>query len=210
MKLKIGMAGYGMVSRYHFVPALQTSRCAELVGVCGTDVDRCRKFAEEMGIPKYYKNYEEMIADSSIDAVLIATPNYLHCPQVVSAAAAGKHILCEKPMAINMEEAYRMVEVCDKAGVVLMVAHHLRYKACNIKIAEMIKRRDTGRISTARVRWSFNLTKAEPRKDWRTKKELAGGGQILNVNSHCVDLLVYLFGRPLKVSSFIQGSRCRG
>lgn len=204
MKIRIGMAGYGLVGRYHFVPALRNSRYAELIGVCGSNVERCRKFAEEMGIHRCYKNYEEMLADSSIDAVLIATPNYLHCPQVISAAEAGKHILCEKPMAINMKEAYHMVEVCDKAGVIFMVAHHLRYKACNMKVKEMMSNGDMGRISTVRVRWSFNHTNAEPDKGWRMKKELAGGGQILNVNSHCVDLLIYLLGEPLKVSAFIQ------
>jgi len=204
MKLKIGMVGCGMIGRYHYAPDMRFARYAELAGICGESRAEALSFAEEMGIPKSYGTYEEMLGDRTIDAVIIATPNYLHCPYVISAAAAGKHVLCEKPMALDMEEAQRMVEACEKAGVVFMVAHHLRHKACNVKAAEMVKKGDIGRVATARVRWSFNHTGGEPETGWRTKKQLSGGGQIMNVNSHCVDLLVYILGKPVRVSAFIQ------
>lgn len=204
MKLKIGLAGHGAIARHCLVPAMHACRYAELAGVCGRDAERCRRFAGEAGIPAWYADYEEMLADGEIDGVLLATPNYLHYPQVIAAAEAGKHVLCEKPMALNMKEALQMVDACESAGVVFMVGHHLRYKSCNIRAAEMVKNGDLGRVSTALAKWSFNIPGGRLEDAWRNKPELSGGGQLMNVNAHCLDLLAYLFGKAVKVSAFLQ------
>lgn len=193
-----------MISRYHYVPGIRTGKLAELVGVCGVTEQEGREFAKEMDIPKCYKDYDAMLADNSLKAVILGVPNFLHHGQTLAAAKAGKHVLCEKPMALDMQQAQEMVEACDEAGVTLMVAHHLRYKACNCKARELLDAGRLGNVSTARIQWSFNHTGLELDTSWHIRKKLSGGGQIMNVNSHCIDLLCYLFGSAKKVSSFIQ------
>ncbi len=204
MKLTIGIVGYGTLAEKFHEPSIKASTLVELVGVYDKNYERCRKFDEMKGPIRCYTSYQDMLDDSRIDAVLIATPNAMHCSQVIAAARAGKHVLCEKPMALNMEEAIVMVEACEKAGVTFMVAHDLRYKACNIKAAEVVKKGQLGRVSTAWVRWSFSIPEGRLEDGWREKKQLSGGGQAMNVNSHCIDLLVYIFGKPIKVSAFLQ------
>jgi len=204
MKLKIGMAGCGMIARCHYVPDIKICRWAKLVGVCGKGPEEAQSFAEEMGLPRWYKNFETMVTDDSIDAVIVGTPNHLHFPQVLAAAAAGKHVLCEKPMALNMAQAEEMTRVCRAAGVVFMVAHHLRYKACNETTKKMVDTGELGDVSTAHIQWSFNSSQSVPNKDWHTDPSLSGGGQIMDVGSHCVDLLTYLFGPARRVSAFTR------
>ncbi|MCK9265532.1 Gfo/Idh/MocA family oxidoreductase [bacterium] len=204
MKLKIGIVGYGAIAEKFHQPGIKASNYAEISGVYDKNKDRCGKLASVEPDVKCYKSYEEMLSDSRIEAVLLATPNNLHCSNVISAAEAGKHILCEKPMALNMVESRLMVDMCDKAGVTFMVAHHLRFKACNIRTAEVISEGKLGRISSARAIWSFNIPGGLLSDGWRENKNMSGGGQIMNVNSHCIDLLVYLFGKPQRVTAFLQ------
>ena len=204
MKLKIGIVGYGAIAEKFHQPGIKASNYAEISGVYDKNKDRCSKLASVEPDVKCYKSYEEMLSDSRIEAVLLATPNNFHCSNVISAAEAGKHILCEKPMALNMVESRLMVDMCDKAGVTFMVAHHLRFKACNIRTAEVISEGKLGRISSARAIWSFNIPGGLLSDGWRENKNMSGGGQIMNVNSHCIDLLVYLFGKPQRVTAFLQ------
>ena len=203
-KIKIGMAGCGLIGKYHYVPGIRKSQYAELIGVVASKEANARKFAQEMNIPKWYSDYKSMLKDPDIDAVIIGTPNYLHYQQVISAAKANKHILCEKPMTTDMKKAYQMVEVCEKFGVKFMVAHHLRYKVCNQKVKQILENNKLGKISTVRIQWSFNLKNWKKDKSWRINKKLSGGGQVMNVNSHCVDLLIYFFGPVKKVSAFMR------
>ena len=203
-KLKIGLVGHGLVFRSFLISGIRNTELVEIAAVCGRNESKVRLFAGEMCIPKWYTNYEAMLKDKEIDAVLIGTPNFLHYSQVLSAADAGKHILCEKPMALNMTEAEKMVNVCDKKGITFMIAHHLRYKACNQRIKKILNEQKLGKISSCRVQWSFNRTASNRKKDWHTVKNLSGGGQFVNVNSHCIDLLVYLFGSANKVSAFMH------
>ncbi len=193
-----------MISRYHYIPGIRNGSSAELVGVCGATTQEGSDFAKEQDIPKSYENFDAMLTDDSIDAVILGTPNFLHHGQTLAAAKASKHVLCEKPMALDMGQAQEMVGVCDKAEITLMVAHHLRYKTCSRKTKELLDAGRLGKVSTARIQWSFNLSGLEPDTSWHIRKKLSGGGQIMNVNSHCIDLLCYLFGPAKKVSSFIQ------
>ncbi len=207
MKFKIGMLGYGAIAEKFHEPGIKASSHAELAGLYDKNYERCRKFAEAGTATRCYKSYDDMLSDSRIDGVLIVTPNILHCSQVIAAAKAGKHVLCEKPMALNMEEAHLMVKECEKAGVTFMVAHHLRFKACNERAAGLVRKGVMGRVSTARAIWSFNIPEGRLEDGWREKKKMSGGGQIMNVNSHCIDLLVYIFGKPARVSAFLQAEK---
>lgn len=200
-KLKIGLVGCGLIGRHQYVPGIKNSKNAELIGVTASSLQNAEKFASEMQIPKTYSNFHHMIADPEIEAVIIATPNHLHYQQVLDAASAGKHILCEKPMALNLSQAKEMVENCKKNSVTFMIAQHLRYKEVNQKVKDILESSQLGKVSTASIQWSFGDGSLQA-GTWQSKKELAGGGQIINVNSHCLDLLVYLFGKADKVSAF--------
>jgi predicted dehydrogenase len=197
------MAGCGLIGRHHFIPGIRNSEHAELIGITASSKEKAEIFASEMQIPNSYPDFHAMIADPEIEAVIIATPNHLHHQQVLDAARSGKHVLCEKPMALDLTQAQQMVEACREGSVTLMIAHHLRFKAVNQKVKEILESSRLGRISTCSVQWSFNCGCPEP-DNWHAKRELAGGGQIMNVNSHCIDLLVYLFGRATKVCAVMS------
>ena len=122
----------GLVGEYHHLPALKQCQYAEAAAVCDINDEKAKAMAERFSIPRYFTNYEQVLADESIDAVLIATPNFLHKAQAIAAAKAGKHVLVEKPMALNLNECREMIDACENASVTLMVAHHLRFKDCAV------------------------------------------------------------------------------
>jgi predicted dehydrogenase len=204
MKLKMGIVGCGLIARYHYAPSFSACEYAELVGVCGVSMEESQAFADDFDTPTAYDSYEKMPEDDELDAVIVAVPNHLHYSFVCKAARAGKHVLCEKPMALTMQEAQKMVDICQKYGVVFMVAHHLRYKTANRKAKELIDSGSIGKISSARAKWSFNNPNAGSDVDWHDDPKLSGGGQMMNVNSHCLDLLVYMFGPIQEVSAFLR------
>ena len=203
------MAGCGLIGKHHYVPAIRNSKNAELLGIAASAEKKAAEFAKEMNIPNAYPDFDEMLKDPLIEAVIVGTPNYLHYQQVIDAANAGKHVLCEKPMAMNLTQSLEMVKACEEHNVTLMVAHHLRFKKCTQEVRNILAKGELGRISTCRAQWSFNGPRDTMNKNWHDRKDLSGGGQAMNVNSHCVDLLVYLFGPPNKVSAMMaQDASC--
>jgi len=202
-KIKFGLLGCGMVAKYHLLPGLVKARYAEALAICSRSEEKAKAFASEFSIPKFYTDYSEMLSDKEIQAVIITTPNFLHHQQAVAAANAKKHILCEKPMALNVSECREMIESAQENDVKLMIAHHLRFKSCNRRAREIVRSGELGKVSTCRIQWSYNLGES-PEIDWHAFKKYAGGGQFMNVNIHCVDLLRYILGEVKAVSAFTR------
>src|SRR4051794_18952122 len=116
-KVRWGVLGAANIAVWKVIPAMQQSERCEITALASRDMQKAQRLATELGIPKAYGSYEDLIADSDIEAVYIPLPNHLHVPWTVKAAQAGKHVLCEKPIALNVEEATQLLQVRERTGV---------------------------------------------------------------------------------------------
>ena len=164
---------------------------------------RGRTFAAENHIPASYTELSALLGDPRVHAVYISTTNELHKAQTLAAAAAGKHVLCEKPLAVTLADARDMVAACTKAGVVMGTNHHLRNAATHRKIRELIQSGAIGKPLFARV---FHAGYLPPHlQGWRLTTPNAGGGVILDITVHDVDTLRFLLGsEPVEAIALSQ------
>lgn len=190
-RLGWGIVGLGRIARLEIAPAIASLAEDDLVAVTSRDQGRADAFAREHQARRAYDNYEAMLADDDVEAVYIATPNSLHADQVVAAARAGKHVLCDKPLATNVADARRAVEACKNAGRRLGITFQTRRHGGMAEAARLVAEGAIGRILVAEVEMSAgrNLPVG-----WRTDPALAGLGTLNNIGVHCVDLLRYLLG----------------
>ena len=128
------------------IPAMKALEACEIGALMVRDLDRARGLAEQHGVPRCYDNADELIGDSELDAVYISSPPNLHREQVEAAARAGKHVLCEKPMALSVDECRRMMDACDAAGVHLQVCFVLRGWPTYGRVREMLASGELGQV----------------------------------------------------------------
>ena len=200
MILRWGILGASGIAHRRTMPAIQQAEQAELRALMVRDKGRARKLAEEHGAQAYYDRVEDLLSDRKVDAVHVATPVYLHRDLVVQAAEQGKHVLCEKPMAMNAGECREMIAACSANGVMLQMGLVLRFHPALREVREIACSGELGMIVEARTQ----LLKWMPRQgdSWRIKPEMAGGGAIMDIGSHAIDLLCYLLGDVVEVSAF--------
>lgn len=190
--LKWGVIGASTIAREWMVPAINSQPGSKVLAVASADADRAARFAEENGIPRSYASAEALIADPDIQAVYISTTNQLHFPQTIAAARAGKHVLCEKPLALNLDDAQSMVADCDSAGIVMGTNHHLRNAATHRAIRLLVMEGAIGTPLSARV---FHAVFLPPHlQGWRIDRPDAGGGVILDITVHDADTLRHDLG----------------
>jgi UDP-N-acetyl-2-amino-2-deoxyglucuronate dehydrogenase len=190
--VRVALVGCGRISRNHF-DAIEKIDGLELAAVCDIVPDRARAAGERYRVP-FFESFEEMLASVRSDAVAICTPSGLHPRHGMLAARAGKHVICEKPMAISLEAADELVSECDAAGVHLFIVKQNRLNPAIQLLKRAIDRERFGRIYLANttVRW----TRPEEYYDqapWRGTWEFDGGA-IMNQASHYVDLIQWLVG----------------
>src|ERR1035437_888381 len=127
-KVRWGILGVAKIATTRVIPAMQQGECAEIVGIASRDRAKAEEAARQLGIPKAYGSYEEMLADPEIEAIYNPLPNHLHLPWATRAAEAGNHVLCEKPIGLNLREALALMAVRDRTGVKIgegfMVQNH--------------------------------------------------------------------------------------
>ncbi|MDP3275192.1 MAG: Gfo/Idh/MocA family oxidoreductase [Deltaproteobacteria bacterium] len=210
-KLRIAMIGTGGIAQAFLAPALAQSSTACLWSVLSRSAERASAFALEHGAQSptpAYTDYAELLADPSLDAVLVATPDALHAPQVLAAAHAGKHILCEKPLATSASDALAMVTACERAGVTLAVAYHLRHHAGHKLLRERVHQGAIGRVRHVRVQWTFASDDAS---NWRAHEEVGRWWALASVGTHGLDLIRWLAwpsaGEITRVSSVCTSPR---
>ena len=190
--LKWGVIGASTIAREWMVPAINSQPGSKVLAVASADADRAARFAEENGIPRSYASAEALIADPDIQAVYISTTNQLHFPQTIAAARAGKHVLCEKPLALNLDDAQSMVAACESAGIVMGTNHHLRNAATHRAIRLLVMEGAIGTPLSARV---FHAVFLPPHlQGWRIDRPDAGGGVILDITVHDADTLRHDLG----------------
>lgn len=180
-KLKWGILGCASIARRSVIPGIQQSELNEVAAVASRDIGKAEQTADELNIPLAYGSYEDMLADPAIDVIYIPLPNHLHKEWTILAAEAGKHILCEKPLALNEAEAAEMAEAAAKNGVYLAEAFMYRYHPRYDRIKELIH---TGAIGDIRgIRSAFTFNNAGDKGNVRYKKEW-GGGSIYDIGCY--------------------------
>ncbi len=172
-KVRWGIIGCAGIAKRSVIPGIQQSETGEVAAIASRGLDKAKITAEELNIPKAYGSYEELLADPEIDAVYIPLPNHLHKEWTIRAAEAGKHVLCEKPLAMDAREAEEMVDACQKAGVVFAEAFMYRYHPRYNAIRELIKSGEIGEVRG--IHGTFTFNNAKDMGNVRYKKEWGGG-----------------------------------
>ncbi|MBN1561051.1 Gfo/Idh/MocA family oxidoreductase [candidate division KSB1 bacterium] len=204
-KLNWGLIGCGDIARRRVAPALRDLQQCEFVSVNRKDHSKAEAFAAEFGARKWVKEWQEVVSDPDIDAVYIATPVHLHAGQTIAAAEAGKHILCEKPMALNVRECDAMIAAATANGVKLGIAYYRHFYPVIIRSKNIITRGDIGKIVSVQMNAAshFNALPGEPRY-WLLVKEQSGGGPMMDFGCHRIEVMLNLFGPIVKVRSVVN------
>jgi predicted dehydrogenase len=188
-----GVIGAGGIAMRRTLPgAVQDAKRAKFVALMDIREQAAREAAKQFGVSKVYATQRELLADSEVQAVYIATPVNVHLPQIEAAARAGKHVLVEKPVALNAAEGERAIEACRKAGVLLGCGYMMRFHSLNVAARDLVARGDLGRIVAGRAQltcWYPRIAGA-----WRQDPEKGGGGAWLDLGSHAIDLLEFISG----------------
>lgn len=194
---KIGLVGAGSIAKAH-AEANKKVAGVEVTSLSETVEDRGRAFAAEHGIPNFYTDFNEMIADPDLDGVIVCVPNFLHAPVAIAAMKAGKHVLTEKPMGLNGTVAAEMVEVSRQTGKTLMVALNNRYRA-DIQLVKKYAEEQFGELYYGRCGW-FRRRGIPGWGSWFTRMDRAGGGPLIDIGVHQLDMCLYLMGYPNPVA----------
>jgi predicted dehydrogenase len=191
--VRFGLIGAGSITRGSHIPSLRQIGEARLVAVCDQREEVARRVAEEESIEHVFSGYRDLLKLKSVDAVIVATPNAFHAPISIEALNAGKHVLCEKPMAVSEKEAGAMVRAAEKSGRVFMLALNNRFKAESRFLKNYIERGEIGRIYYARA--AFVRRRGSP-GGWFSQRKYSGGGPLIDLGVHILDLILWLMGYP--------------
>jgi 1,5-anhydro-D-fructose reductase (1,5-anhydro-D-mannitol-forming) len=186
-----GIVGLGRIDETEIAPAVTAAPNSRLAGVVSRTAAKAEEFAARHGAAAAYDDYRALLEDPSVDAVYIATPNALHADQVVAAAEAGKHVLCDKPLAMTVADAERAVAACEAAGVRLGITFQTRNHEGMRDIRDLLAAGGIGSVRLVQV--ELGPGRKLP-QNWRTDPALAGLGVMNNLGVHAYDLLRYLLG----------------
>jgi len=178
--LRVGLIGAGNIAGAHIRGYLQAAEFARVSAVADIDADQANRLADRVGNAKVFLDYRDMIASSLIDAVDICLPHHLHRDAIVAAAAAGKHILCEKPLCLTVEEADAVTRAVGAAGITLMCAHNQLFLPPVATAREIISQGKLGQVYAARTTDSFFAPGGDATAfGWRARRATSGGGELM-------------------------------
>lgn len=199
-RLSVGIIGCGWAGGQH-ARAYSFLHDVQLRAFADIDEGKARSLAGKCGA-SWHQDYRKMLDDPEIDAVSVCLPHHLHSEVAVDSAEASKHILCEKPMANNLDEADAMIRAAEKSGVTLMIAENVRFSSVNLKLKELIDNDAIGEIFLARIFRDHEMHDSLRRRPWFLDKKKAGGGIWMAGGIHDVDALRMLIGEVEAVSLF--------
>jgi predicted dehydrogenase len=201
-KLAWGLIGCGDIARKRIAPALRDLESCDFVGVSRERAELAKSFAQDFGARKHHAAWRDLIADEELEAVYIATPVHLHAGQAVAAAEAGKHVLCEKPMAMNVAECDRMIAAAQAHQVKLGVAYYRHFYPVIRRVKGLIAAGKIGRPVLAQINAfeSFNPAPDHPRS-WLLRKDRSGGGPMFDFGCHRIEVLTNIFGRITRLNA---------
>lgn len=196
--LRWGILSTADIGRKKVIPGIQAAERSTVVAIASRDAERARSAAAEAGIPRVHASYEALLADPDVDAVYIPLPNHLHATWTIAAARAGKHVLCEKPLATTAADAERMIEACESAGVRLMEAFMYRLHPSWVAVRELVASGRIGRLVAVQSWFSYFNDDATNIRNIRA----FGGGALFDVGCYNVNLSRMLFGsEPTRVEA---------
>lgn len=196
--VRIGMVGAGSISGSHLAAAREGAG-AEIVAVCDIIEERAQKRSKEFNIPEVYTDHRTMLEESDLDAVIVGVPNNVHHVITIDALQAGKHVLCEKPMAIDVAAGEQMVAAAKDSGKILAVGLVNRMRSEVQTLRKMVDAEELGKIYYAKA--MLIRRKGIPGwGSWFTRKEESGGGPLIDIGVHALDLSWFLIGNPNPVS----------
>ena len=189
-QIRWALVGASDVAKTRMIRAINTQPDSSVEALFSSNPQRGKVYADENGIPSAFSDLSELLSDPEIDVVYISTTNELHRDQAIAAASAGKHILCEKPLALSLEDARKMIAAAKASNVVLGTNHHLRCAITHRTLRRMIKEGAIGKPLAARVFHAVYLP--QRLQGWRLTRPEAGGGVILDITVHDADTLRFV------------------
>ncbi len=202
---KIGycIIGLGRISMGHFMPGVLASKNSRITGLVSGHRDKALAEAAKYGVPESsiysYENMDDIKNNPAIDAVYVALPNSMHAEYTIRSARAGKHVLCEKPMASTIAESQSMIKACKDANRKLMIAYRCHYEPTNLRAMQLIREGKLGKIQTIESTYGFK----ERAGEWRLDRKLAGGGPLMDVGIYSLNACRYLTGEePVDIRAF--------
>ncbi|WP_309122739.1 Gfo/Idh/MocA family oxidoreductase [Paenibacillus sp.] len=200
-KLRLGVIGAGNIGNVHLKEFSKLSDACEVTAVTDADLPLAEARAKEYGVGTVAASAEALIASEDVDAVVIGVPNRYHAPLAVQALEAGKHVLLEKPMAIDAEAARTIMRAAAASDRTLMIAHQMRWESVPMQIKEQALRGELGRIYTAKTGW-YRRKGIPGWGTWFTRMNESGGGPLIDIGVHMLDLALYFMGNPKPVSVY--------
>ncbi len=204
-EVRWGVLGVGKVCELKSAPAMNTIPNSRLVAVMRRDAEKAKDYAARHEVSKWYSSATDLIQDPEVNAIYIATPPHVHLELTQLAAAAGKPVYVEKPMARTHAECLQMIQACEQASVPLFVAYYRRKLPHFLNIKELLDQVEIGAIRTVHINQKQVLTPnlvSSSAENWRVIPEIAGGGYFYDLASHQLDLLDFLFGKITHASGF--------
>lgn len=199
--IRVGIVGVGI--GWHHANGYKKCPDVEIRTLCDINRERAQRCATEFGVKNICTDYKEMLADPKIDAVSVCTPNALHAPVAIAAFEAGKHVICEKPIATRADEARAMVKAAEKSGKIFMMGFNNRFRGDTQLLKKCIDHGDLGDIYYAKTGW-LRRRGIPGMGGWFTTRAMSGGGPLIDLGVHVLDLTLWLMGNPKPV--YVMGS----
>jgi predicted dehydrogenase len=200
-RVRWGILSTARIGMSKVTPAIQRAPNSEVVAIASRDMARAETAASTLGIPQAHDSYQALIDDEGIDAIYLPLPNHLHLEWTVAAARAGKHVLCEKPLALTSADAREMVEACATAGVKFMEAFMYRLHPTWVKVRELVSSGAIGELRAIQTRFAYFNDDAS---NIRNRLE-AGGGALMDIGCYAINLSRMLYGgEPTGVSAAVH------
>jgi predicted dehydrogenase len=206
-KVRWGVLGAARIATEHVIPAMQQGEWSEVAAIASRDLGKAERAARALGVPTAYGSYELLLADPSIEAVYNPLPNHLHVPWTVRAAEAGKHVLCEKPIGLDLREAVMLLDTCRRTGVKIQEAFMVRTHPQWLGTLELIRQGRIGELRAVSSFFSYFNTDAQNIRNQRD----VGGGALLDIGCYPVTISRFIYGEePRRVSALIERDPAMG
>ena len=202
-KLRYAPVGLGLISVQHFMPGTRMGQFGQITGLVSGHPDKAAKLAAEYSVPPgniyTYETFDKIRDNPNIDAVYIGLPNSMHAEYTIRAAEAGKHVLCEKPMAVNVKECEAMIAACKKANRKLMIAYRCHLQSSHMQARDLVRSGAIGKVEAIEGAAGFNIAHGV----WRTQRQYAGGGPLMDIGIYALNACRFILGEePADISAY--------
>ncbi|HVZ78727.1 MAG TPA: Gfo/Idh/MocA family oxidoreductase [Gemmatimonadaceae bacterium] len=204
--VRIGIVGAGAIAQLTHLPVLAKMRGASLMAICDNDRAKARALADRFNIPNVFTDIEDLLELDDLDAVVIATPNHLHEPHVLSALKAGRHVLCERPLALTVRGVERIIGAAARAERTVVTGNNHRFRTDVQALGSFLRGGELGRLTGVRAGW-YQYHRGD--EGWRTRRAESGGGAFFDLGLALVDLALWLadFPEPARVTAHMDRPR---